>query len=261
MCLCDFLANPDNHPTFTAFLEHKFGYGRWNAPFWFIGMEEGGGKTCAEVLTRIQQWRLNARLNWNELNDLHSFWHRAFHPLPLEDCQTWRRHRALVCAVTGQEIEFARWGKKRRGEVCLVEINPLPSPNLREWHYPFVPVQDEAMNARLANRDELLANQGLGDSRAEVLRQRLEENVTGIRCVVFYGRSEPYLQYFNTVVAGLIPHGLAQIGQTAFRGGLINVNGLSIPVIFAPHPRNGWWNQAIGEVAAWINNNQQQQNA
>jgi hypothetical protein len=29
---------------------HKFyGYGSWRAPIWFIGMEEGGGKTFQEI--------------------------------------------------------------------------------------------------------------------------------------------------------------------------------------------------------------------
>ena len=35
------------------YLESFFGYGRWSAPVWFIGIEEAGGKAKLEIEQRL----------------------------------------------------------------------------------------------------------------------------------------------------------------------------------------------------------------
>lgn len=40
----------------TVFVRRFFGYGSWEAPIWFIGMEEGGGKRFQELNERFDKW-------------------------------------------------------------------------------------------------------------------------------------------------------------------------------------------------------------
>ena len=47
---------------------HKFyGYGNYGGQFWFIGMEEGGGDSFAEVAKRLEAWALRGR---REIDDV-----------------------------------------------------------------------------------------------------------------------------------------------------------------------------------------------
>jgi hypothetical protein len=40
-----------------SFARTFFGYGTWRAPFWFIGMEEGGVRSIRELAIRIDAWK------------------------------------------------------------------------------------------------------------------------------------------------------------------------------------------------------------
>ena len=39
-----------------SFVATFYGYGTWNAPFWFVGMEEAGVETLADFERRLQAW-------------------------------------------------------------------------------------------------------------------------------------------------------------------------------------------------------------
>ena len=52
-----------------------FGYGRWDAPVWFVGLEEAGAGTPAELQNRLAAWDTRGR---RELEDA-----PAFYPLDL----------------------------------------------------------------------------------------------------------------------------------------------------------------------------------
>jgi hypothetical protein len=36
------------------FMHRFYGYGSWDAPLWFVGMEEGGGSTIDEIELRLK---------------------------------------------------------------------------------------------------------------------------------------------------------------------------------------------------------------
>jgi predicted RNase H-like nuclease len=38
------------------FMHRFYGYGSWDAPLWFVGMEEGGGNTLEELELRLKAW-------------------------------------------------------------------------------------------------------------------------------------------------------------------------------------------------------------
>jgi hypothetical protein len=110
-----------------------FGYGRWEAPYWFVGMEPGG----TEQASSYESW---LRLGGGELIDCKQHhldtnftrWHgedqRGTQP-------TWRR---LIQALLGYEgrsatledvlqVQHDGWGASN-GEMALVEVCALHAP-------------------------------------------------------------------------------------------------------------------------------------
>lgn len=51
-----------------AYMDGFYGYGNYQAPYWFVGMEEGGGDSSADVSSRLKIWNERGR---QELEDLH----------------------------------------------------------------------------------------------------------------------------------------------------------------------------------------------
>ena len=193
-----------------------YGYGRWDAPYWFIGPEQGQARWENDDLSaRFEAFR---KLSKDGLSDCRSFhneihetrWHRENPPAALQP--TWKFLILALKAFLQESIEeegrrrYQRhcWGSSE-GETCVIELSGLPATNFN------VP------------------------RRREVLRQeRLEfihSKMTSFhpRFVIIYGRAQvPYWKGFwqqNAVV-------VANSGEIA-----------RLPyttVAFAPHPTAPW---------------------
>lgn len=111
------------------------GYGRKKSPYWFLGMEEGGGS--------IEELRVRARL-FDPVEDLCS----AHTKLGWEDMRrhvpTWRVMSKLVMAMqdtpdwqeTSSALEYqARKLGRADGDTFLTELMPLPCPGVAVWPY------------------------------------------------------------------------------------------------------------------------------
>ena len=110
------------------------GYGTKSAPYWFLGMEEGGGS--------IEELKTRARL-FNPVEDLHS----ADNKLGFDITKyfpTWRVMSMLVLAMQGtsgwrdtteaQEYQATKLGRDD-GDTFLTELMPLPCRNIKDWPY------------------------------------------------------------------------------------------------------------------------------
>ncbi len=53
------------------FAEHFYGYGNFSAPIWYIGVEEGGGETAAELSRRFSIWAERGKHELEDLIDYH----------------------------------------------------------------------------------------------------------------------------------------------------------------------------------------------
>jgi hypothetical protein len=118
---------------------HFYGYGRWDAPFWFIGPEAGMAKTGDSLERRYQSWKT---LEFQPVVDCHahhrgfgfSKWHQPHPPTQA----TWRQLIRLLLSYKGQptDLETIRlyqrdqWGSST-GETCVIELLGLASPNMR----------------------------------------------------------------------------------------------------------------------------------
>jgi hypothetical protein len=123
-----------------------YGYGWWEAPFWFIGPEPGRPEKEDTPKKRCEAW---AACGGGDLVDCkcHHFgfnwydWHRDVPPPPTQP--TWRQLiRLLLAARCGREpdIEDIRshqqrsWGMRQSeepGTSCVIELCSLASPTLK----------------------------------------------------------------------------------------------------------------------------------
>jgi hypothetical protein len=130
-----------------------YGYGRWDAPYWFIGPEQGKGKLERKDLT--DRARANRKLNRDGLCDCRAFhieiqdetWHlkkdgsRSQHSPPLQS--TWKSLILLLMAykkmptTDESRIDYQREYQRKclgssTGETCVIELSGLPAKNFEE---------------------------------------------------------------------------------------------------------------------------------
>jgi hypothetical protein len=125
------------------YIHTYYGTGDYSARYWFVSMENGGGKTFDEVLNQITIWQ---ELNEKELVDGKEFHIRMkipeFFTDPVKIQRTWMQQARIVLASQGMNATLSDvkvyqrdlLGRKN-GETCLLELLPLPSPNISAWNY------------------------------------------------------------------------------------------------------------------------------
>lgn len=126
MCLC-------TDSEISEMARRCFGYGRWEAPYWFIGPEQGQGNESLEC--RVRAW---IDLGAQELCDCRTFHDRIgdhqWHAQNPEAQKTWV---ALICLLMGflgrptdkkTLLDYQRdlWGIST-GETCVIELQGLPA--------------------------------------------------------------------------------------------------------------------------------------
>jgi hypothetical protein len=170
------------------YLHTFYGYGHYAAPYWLVGMEEGGRDSEEEISCRLDIWMKRGR---PELDDVLAFHQESGHHRldrwfqpnpPLQP--TWKQLiRLLLCVwkrVPGTETIRAYQGGslgRKSGETALLELLPLPSPSTGQWpyaRYSRLPY----LRDRVTYRDHVLGR------RAAHLRARIREHAP--RLVVFY---------------------------------------------------------------------------
>lgn len=119
--------------------EHFFGYGRWDAPFWFVGPEAGMGKGGIDsIAARFESWQLLGGGGVVDCSKHHlgfglTKWHQSHPPTQA----TWRQLIRLLLAYKGMNptlndiraYQRDHWGRED-GETCVIELSGLPAPNM-----------------------------------------------------------------------------------------------------------------------------------
>jgi hypothetical protein len=130
-----------------AMARGNYGYGRWEAPYWFIGPEQGmGAHENNDIKRRVKAW---LTLGSRELNDCREFhyrigetrWHCKKPKVELQ--RTWRPLMLLMMTFLPdrqadneslRNYQRDRWGAldERVGETCVIELSGLAAPSLKE---------------------------------------------------------------------------------------------------------------------------------
>lgn len=119
-----------------------YGYGDFESPLWFIGMEEGGGHSAGEVTKRIRVWQQRGRLSLEDVAEYHdAFIEGGYSSITRQN--TWsalsRIQLAYDSGPTSAISARNHWRQqlgKRGSATCIMELNPLPSPSIATWRYP-----------------------------------------------------------------------------------------------------------------------------
>jgi hypothetical protein len=197
-----------------AFASKFFGYGNWNAPIWFVGMEEACGDV-AGLKRRFAAWNERGRAALEDAREFHIAFgdDSRFVGARPSTQPTWRGLIKIMQAAEGKSIDIEScrlrqqhdWGRAN-GESCLLELLPLPSPDTLTWVYgrhsklPY-------LKCRSVYTDQFL------EVRTEKLKSLIAEHSP--RAVVFYGRK--YQKHWDAIAGGSFQ--LARESAFRFRQG------------------------------------------
>lgn len=188
--------------------QNCFGYGRWDAPYWFIGPEQGKGND--EPDDNAQRARAWQRLGKAEVCDCLEFhsqisdlsWHSQRPRLQ----RTWRPLILLLKVFLNEPSDVEdlrvyqrdRWGRAKLGETCVIELSGLAAKSSR------VHVDRERFR----------------QERVEIIRQRMLRSKPVF--VVMYGVNEKP-SWEKIAGCPLVRDGVVKAGPTM--------------IAFAPHPQ------------------------
>jgi hypothetical protein len=190
-----------NDQLLLEFMSNFYGYGDYNGAYWFVGMEEGGGDSFDEVAKRLSVWDRRGR---NELEDVVDYHLQLGVDYPFRENPrlqpTWAKLIRILLSSEGHEptkedvrAYQQRCWARRSGNVCLLELLPLPSPSTNHWLYA-----EHTTLPSLASRE--LYRQTWSRRRVEQLQRHIATNQP--KTVVFY--SFGYLPYWNQIAGGVL---------------------------------------------------------
>jgi hypothetical protein len=220
-----------------SYAKRFLGYGNTSAPFWFIGLEHGGGGNADEIHQRLTAWDQRGRRSIEDLFDYHVAIaeHRWFATRSTPRLQrTWAQLVRVVLAARGKSTDNAAVRDyqahslgRSTGETCLLECSALPSPNLTRWLLPTLTELPHLQSREIAYRV-------LVPDRLRLIRGMIDEHKP--HSVVCYGSRPQWL----AVIAGqtLTPVG----GLMAGRRGPTRI-------LVVRHPTARW---KTGEASAYF---------
>jgi hypothetical protein len=184
-----------------AYIWTRFGYGRYDADLWFIGIEEGGGG-LTEFETGVNVWNNRGR---PEIDDVRSYHEQSgmsgFFSDPPVFQKTWdglirvsMSSQGLNCSRRSvQEYQMERFAQSKGFEAAL-ELYPLPAKSVKAWVYAEYASQP---GLKFLDRKSTY-RRSVGDKRGESLRERLMR--FNPKVVVFYGVT--YRKQFEMIAGG-----------------------------------------------------------
>ena len=191
-----------NDTLLARYIDTFWGYGSLSAPYWFVGMEEGGGDSWPAFCDGLDRWSSSgapplARFR-PDVEDLVGdpwFGDRArIQPY-------WGRIIRLFLAAEGLPCDTAAVRRYQiehlaapDGDTCLLELLPLPSPSTTHWIY------GEHSDLEML-RDRATYRSALVPRRVAALQAMIATHAP--RYVVFVGLS--YVPYWNTVAGVDLP--------------------------------------------------------
>lgn len=199
---------PLNPTHLQHWIDNFYGYGRWDAPVWFIGYEEGGGSDYMEVKQKLDYFYNNWPINPPYLSDIRDLHENVTSGIPPSRAKNYLNHFEYRFGVKAYKDPQSTWKNPiqfshgftqmplpsdldilnyqknvlaTKNEV-LVELFPLPSPRKRDWYYGWLGLP----NLHTRHKYE----ESLFDNRIKYIRSKI--NITNPKVMVFYGVGSKY---------------------------------------------------------------------
>lgn len=194
------MASTDAH--LASFIDTFWGYGSLSAPYWFVGMEEGGGDSWPVFCDGLERWRTSgtpamARFRPDPEQRAADPWfgdRARIQPYWGKIIRLFLAAEGLPCdadAVRDYQIERLA---APDGDTCLLELLPLPSPSTTHWIY------GEHSDLDVL-RDRATYRTLIAPKRITTLREMIDAYAP--RYVVFVGLS--YVPHWNSVAGIDLP--------------------------------------------------------
>lgn len=199
----------------SQYINGFFGYGNYSGRWWFIGMEEGGGKTLDELHARLSIWRERGK---HELEDVAAYHlqlgEQQLFTDPVKSQPTWNKLIRIALSASGlpfdleavktyQRDHFGRWS----GDTCLMELLPLPARSTGDWLYSSLSAVPH-LTTRGIYRENYAAQ------RVAHIRQRIADHRPS--GVVFYTVNSWYKQWWEQIAGRSFAEGEIN-GQRYYR--------------------------------------------
>ena len=168
------------------YIKTFYGHGNIKSDYWFISLEEWGRNTEEEFNRRLSIWE---ERGCKALEDCSNFYlalgdkKQWFSDKPKLQA-TWKMYIRLYLYLIGDEYferistaeqrEYLRRYQRDQfgkidGDMCIMELRPLPSPNIREWLYG-----DQSDLSYLNSRQEYMEH--IDTFRMVELKNKIQQN-------------------------------------------------------------------------------------
>ncbi len=126
-----------------SYVDRFYGYGAWEAPLWFIGMEEGGCGTLDEVERRLRNWETRGCMDLEDCCEYHIAMGVEHFFGPKGRLQhTWGKLVRIFLSYVDRPCDTdsvrrfqAQYFGSRSCGFASLEFLPLPSPSISDWIY------------------------------------------------------------------------------------------------------------------------------
>lgn len=177
-----------------------YGYGNWESPIWFVGIEENGGYSKEEVQKRIDSWlRFKSPLIDNKEHHLNlndegitklftegkrqpTWWKLIRLKLNYDDIK--------VSNEKIQEIQKHEWGQLN-SKSLIIEMFPLPSPSIKHWKYN----NPEWSNLESLESREKYFNT-FAEKRVDFIKNQIKKHKP--KAVIFYANK--LIKYWDLII-------------------------------------------------------------
>jgi hypothetical protein len=190
------------------FARNFFGYDDRCAPYWLIGIGEGGGRTRPEVQSRLLTWQRRGRRPTEDAREFHLA-ARIDGPFDAHPkiVPTWGKLIHLLMSIDGlqpqreevrrEEVRRFQAGNLGRsgGANCLLELGPLPSPTTERKNWLFDKLTNPKLQPWMATPNACFNH--YVSERAATIKAWIDEYKPAV--VVFYSDSSDYQQWWELI--------------------------------------------------------------
>lgn len=176
-----------NENLLKEFMTNFFGYGNLKGEYWFVGMEEGGCASEERINSKIEKWGAYDKPTLLDKGSWENKYQRTWGGLIKILLNFENENEPTLEEV--KKFQTEKLGRSNSNN-CIVEVFPLPSPNLKEFSY-----SNWTNISYLQSREEY--KRQLQKPRTEKLRELILENKP--KFVIFYSSSPTYLEYWYKI--------------------------------------------------------------
>ncbi|HSM70556.1 MAG TPA: hypothetical protein VK851_03350 [Anaerolineales bacterium] len=191
--------NKLNDTLLLQFANTFYGYGNYQAPYWFLGMEEGGGNSIDEINRRFSTWEMRGAMELEDVAEYHiALGFPEFFSSKSKIQNTWGKQIRFIFGVNNKPVdtEIVRdyqrdaWGRKSSNN-CIIELFPLPSPGTGDWIY------GEASNLDIL-KDRKTYRNSFFPTRIKHIQHTIEEFQPKVICAFSF----TYMNYWEVLTGG-----------------------------------------------------------